>query len=90
MSGGYWLEREPSSYILTRVSSFGQIQYIPPGRSSDLMTLVATIAVLQAGQGLPAKAEPLSPMLERAVLLIFFSAMNHSSLKIVLNSVTTH
>jgi len=42
-----------------------------------LITLVATIAVLQVGQGLPAEADPLSPILERAVLLIFFSAMNN-------------
>jgi hypothetical protein len=53
------------------------------------MTLVATMAVLHAGQGLPAKAVPLSPMLDRAVLLIFFSAMKRASLKPLLNSPAT-
>ena len=34
------------------------------------------MAVLQFGHGLPAELAPLSPMLARAVLLIFFSAIN--------------
>jgi hypothetical protein len=29
----------------------GHTQYIPPGRPSDFITLVATMGVLQAGQG---------------------------------------
>ena len=57
--------------IRKRVSSLGQTQYIPPGRSSDLMTLVATIAVPQAGQYLPVNCACLSVRLDRAVLLIF-------------------
>jgi hypothetical protein len=42
------------------------------------------MAALQAGQGLPEKADFLSPMLERAVLLIFFSAITQASSKILL------
>jgi hypothetical protein len=56
-----------------RWSSFGQIQYIPPWRPSDFITLVATIGVLQAGQGFT-NPVLLSPKLARAVLLSFFSA----------------
>jgi hypothetical protein len=58
-----------------RWSSLGQTQYIPPGRSSDLTNLVATMAPPQLGQTLPVNALPLSPKLARAVLLIFFSAI---------------
>jgi len=71
-------DREAPPQILIRMSSFGQTQYIPPGLSSDLITLVATMAVLQFGQSLPAELAPLSPILARAVLLILFSAINYS------------
>jgi hypothetical protein len=47
---------------------------MPPGRSSDLMNLVATITVPQLGHSLLENWLALSPRLERAVLLIFFSA----------------
>jgi hypothetical protein len=71
---------EPSNLqIRMRWSSLGHTQYIPPGRSSDLTNLVATITPPQLGQSLPVNALPLSPKLARAVLLIFFSAILDSS-----------
>ena len=57
-------------YTLSLVSSFGQTQYIPPGMSWNLTTLVATIDVPQDGQGFCCRI-PLSPMLARAVFEIF-------------------
>src|SRR5262249_32246230 len=58
--------------IRRRRSHFGQIQYIPPGLPSDLITLVATIAVaLQVGQYFPVNCTDLSVRLARAVLLNF-------------------
>jgi hypothetical protein len=56
----------------TRCSHFGQIQYMPPGLPSDLITLVATMAVpLQVGQCFPVNCTDLSVRLDRAVLLSF-------------------
>jgi hypothetical protein len=57
---------------------------MPPGRTVDFITLVATIGPLQAGQYFPVKVVLLSPKLDRAVLLNFFSAkspflLNHQT-----------